>query len=158
MEGQIFGDTTIDTTNVAYLQTVFLGVYFVLFGACSLLCSIIWFTCLGKFVGFFYFMWGRGLAYVILGSMSLNTPWSGTLEDGAPAVVWVGSIFQFIVAIVLIVVGVVYIVCGFLPGVSIIYRPIVGGQSCRKAHITVSTQEYWLEKKAFDELVSRYAR
>ena len=52
MEAQVFGDSAVDTTNVVYLQTIFLGFYFFLFGAASLLCSIIWFTCLGKFVGF----------------------------------------------------------------------------------------------------------
>jgi uncharacterized membrane protein len=103
-------------------------------------------------------MWGRGIAYLVMGTMSLNTPWSGTLTDGAPPIVWVGSIFQFVAALVLIVIGVVYIVCGFLPEVNKMYRPIAGGQNCRKPHITVTTREYWLGAEKFDLEVSQYAR
>ena len=62
--------------DVSFLTTFCLGLYFCVFSVLSLISSFIWFTCLGKFIGFFYFMWGRGAFYLIFGTMSLTWPFA----------------------------------------------------------------------------------
>jgi hypothetical protein len=157
MQCQVYGDDNIDMSNTVYLQTIVVGVYFIIFGVMSLVCSIGWLSLLGKFIGFFYFMWGRGIAYIVMGTMSLNTPWK-SVSDNPPPIVYIGAISQFVIAIALTILGVVYVICGFVPGVSVVYRPILGGQRCRKSYLLVTTREYWLGREKFNALVSTYAR
>ena len=55
MESMVFsGGAPIKIGELGFLTTIFLGVYMVGFGVLAGLSSFIWFTCLGKFIGFLY--------------------------------------------------------------------------------------------------------
>merc|ERR1719272_2009919 len=152
MESMVFsGGAPIKIGELGFLTTIFLGVYMVGFGVLAGLSSFIWFTCLGKFIGFFYFMWGRGAFYLIFGTMSLTWPFACfDIEGGCVAVKWASVIIQFVVSCVMSVVGIVYIIMGFIPTVSKLYRPIFGDPKCRTANVVVASEEYWYGKEKFD--------
>ena len=138
--------------DVSFLTTFCLGLYFVVFSILSLLSSFIWFTCLGKFIGFFYFMWGRGAFYLIFGTMSLTWPFACfDVEGGCAPVKWASVIVQFVVSVVMSIVGIAYVVLGFVPVVSKLYRPIFGDPKCRTANVVVASEEYWYGKDKFDQ-------
>ena len=66
-------------------------------------------------------MWGRGAAYMVMGTISLNAPWSSLKPvEGSPgfsAIVIFSILIQFIVSIASILVGAVYVAIGFVPQV-----------------------------------------
>ena len=73
-----------------------------------------------------------------------------TLCFSCVAVKWASVIIQFVVSCVMSVVGIVYIIMGFIPTVSKLYRPIFGDPKCRTANVVVASEEYWYGKEKFD--------
>ena len=154
MEAQVFsGGAPIKFGELGFLTTIFLGVYMVGFGVLSGLSSFIWFTKLGKFIGFFYFMWGRGAAYMVMGTISLNAPWQSlkTPDGGvgfSPIVIF-SILVQFVVSVAAIVIGLVYVAIAFIPAVRKMYRPICNVSGPLNV---ATTEEYWLGKEKFQEM------
>jgi hypothetical protein len=152
MEASIFsGGALVKFGDLGFITNIFLGVYMVVFSILAGLSSFVWFTCLGKFIGFFYFMWGRGAAYMVIGSISLNAPWTAfTAGDSTgivtPPIVIFSGLLQFVVALVLIVMGVLYVILGFIPQVRRLYRPVC---AISGPNNVASTDEYWFGKEKY---------
>ena len=85
---------TIVTTAVSSL---FLGVAELVFAILIIVCCFTWFFCIGRFLGFMFFLSGRGVAYFLLGLLSLTDPRVAT---------WL-NIVQFLLCWCLIIFGIV---------------------------------------------------
>jgi hypothetical protein len=85
---------TIVTTAVS---SFFLGVAELVFAILIIVCCFTWFFCIGRFLGFMFFLSGRGVAYFLLGLLSLTDPRVAT---------WL-NIVQFLLCWCLIIFGIV---------------------------------------------------
>ena len=85
---------TIVTTAVS---SFFLGIAELTFAILIIVCCFTWFFCIGRFLGFMFFLTGRGVAYFLLGLLSLTDPRVTT---------WL-NIMQFLLCWCLIVFGIV---------------------------------------------------
>ena len=95
-------------------------------------CCFMWFFFVGRFLGFMFYLNGRGIAYFLLGLLSVTDP---------RMVSWL-NIVQFLLCWFLIVFGIVYFICGLIPGVMHAYRPILLGANGSRVAVRHTTTYY----------------
>jgi|TARA_B110000208_G_scaffold181971_1_gene233244 hypothetical protein len=114
---QIWGsvNTFLSLTVSPYtLSNFFLGSALISYAILIVTCCFCWLYFVGRFMGFMFYLTGRGVSYFLLGLLTLTDP----------RILTTFNIVQFCLCWCLIVVGIVYIICGCIPGVRYAYRPI----------------------------------